>query len=158
MAADVPAAIGIGVEQAQVVAVLVDGVLGEAVGAPAVAAGQAVGGTGAVVVALVVDVVVEAGSAHEQAEVVLPLEVGFGEKADAVGDQAAPVESVVAIVAVGVGHQLVVAALGTPGQAVGQGGVPVDAQVIVGLEGQGAGRAAQAASQHQHPQAHAGVQ
>ncbi|MNZ46938.1 hypothetical protein D3C78_646380 [compost metagenome] len=140
--AQVPGAVDIVVEQAQVLAVLVDGVVGEVVGLRALAAGEAVGGACAVVVAAVVDVVVEAAGAHEQAVVLLPVEVGLGEETGAVGDQAALVEGVVAVVDVGDGRvrkapgQRMVAGLGTPGQGVGEGGIPGNGQVVAGLEAQ----------------------
>ncbi|MNZ62089.1 hypothetical protein D3C78_802030 [compost metagenome] len=149
MAAQVPGAIGVVIEHAQFIAVLVDGVLGEAVRLAAMAAGEAVGSAGGVVVVLIVDVVVEARRPDEHAVVVLPLDVGFGEKAAAVVDQAAFVERVVAVVAVGIGSQFVIARLGPPGEAVRQCGVPVDAQVFAWLKAHGVNVSAKSTSQHQ---------
>ncbi|MNN31123.1 hypothetical protein D3C81_1447980 [compost metagenome] len=100
VASDIPVAIGVIVEETQVVAVLVDGFVGEAVGARAPAAGKAVGGTGAVVVALIVDGVVEASGAYEHAEILAPADIGFGEETGPVLDQATSVEGIVAVVAV----------------------------------------------------------
>ncbi|MNF69402.1 hypothetical protein D3C84_512850 [compost metagenome] len=100
MASDIPVAIGVIVEETQLIAVLVDGFVGEAVGARAPAASEAVGGAGAVVVALIVDGVVEASGAHEHAEILAPADIGFGEETGPVLDQATSVEGIVAVVAV----------------------------------------------------------
>ncbi|MNE24078.1 hypothetical protein D3C80_1173550 [compost metagenome] len=161
MAGHVPGAVGVVVEEAQVVAVLVDGLVGEAVGARAVAAGEAVGGAGAVVVALVVDRVVEAGGTHEHAEVFAPAEVGFSEEAGPVVDQAALVEGVVTVIAVRVARlvaQLVVAVLESPGQAIAEGGVPVDLDVGTGVETHCVAWAAQPAQQAEQGEANRRVE
>ncbi|MDT4866060.1 hypothetical protein FQZ97_1008960 [compost metagenome] len=106
-----------------------------------------------VVVAAVVDVVVEAGGADEQAIVLTPVEVRFGEDAEAVVDQAALVEGVVAVVGGGacrVGEtigQRVIAIRGAPGDGVGDGGIPVDLEVIVDLVGLGLDLTAQGKGQ-----------
>ncbi|MCY1389322.1 hypothetical protein D3C76_776450 [compost metagenome] len=157
MPADVPGAIDVRIEHAQVVAVLVDGVLGEAIRARAETTGEAVGSAGVVIVALVVHAVVEARGAQEYTVVGTPVEVGLGDETGTVVDHAAFVEGVVAVVAVGIGDQLVIAVFGTPGGAVGQGGVPVDLQVFARLKAHRAGVAAQPPGHQQHGQTYASV-
>ncbi|MNF93045.1 hypothetical protein D3C84_757050 [compost metagenome] len=164
MPAEVPGAIDIGIEQADVLAMLVDGVVGEVVGLRAAAAGEAVGGPRAVVVAAVVNLVIEAAGTHEQTEVLLPVEVHLGQEAGPVGDQAALVEGVVAVVDVGDGRvretvgQRVIAGLGSPREAIGEGSVPVELEVFVGLERQCLALSGAAGRQAEHGNADRSLQ
>ncbi len=95
-----------------------------------------------VVIAAMVDVVVVGAGAHEQAEVTAKVEVGVADQAQAMGDQAAPVESVVAVVAVGI----VAPAKGmgrlcrAPGQAIGDDVAVLHFEVVADFEDQGGQR------------------
>ncbi|MNF75785.1 hypothetical protein D3C84_578670 [compost metagenome] len=119
----------------------IDGFAGETIRPRALAGGVAVGGAAAVVIAAVVDVVVVGAGTDEQTEVAPPVDVRIAEDADTIADQAATVEGVVAVVAVG-GRGIVAPAQGVggflrpPGQAVGKHGAGLDLQVVVGFEGE----------------------
>jgi len=126
---EAPAAEHIGVQQTGAAAAVVAGVAGEFV----VVAALVYRGRRIVVVALVVDIVVEGAGTHHGAVVVFAQD-HLAQRADAVGGEAAAVEVAVGVVGIDP-HQPVALLAQAYADAIAGGHRPVDGSAVVELDG-----------------------